>query len=63
MSFYGNWLLKVNNEMLSSLDSKHCSILASLDLSAAVDTVDHTILLHRLPTDFDVEANALVLQH
>ena len=39
-------LLKINNAILSSLDSKRCIILASLDLSAVFDTVDHTILLH-----------------
>ena len=36
-------LLKINNDILASLDNKHCIILASLDLSAAFDTVDHTI--------------------
>ena len=52
-------LLKINNEILASLNSKHCSILASLDLSAAFDTVDHTILLHRLHKSFGIEASAL----
>ena len=40
-------LFKINNDILASLDSKHCIILASLDLSAAFHTVDntfHTIL-------------------
>ena len=52
-------LLKINNNILASLDSKQCIILASLDLSAALDTVDHTILLHRLHKEFGIEANAL----
>ena len=52
-------LLKINNDILASLDNKHCIILASLDLSAAFDTVDHTILLHRLQNDFGIEGKAL----
>ena len=34
-------LLKISNDIIQSLDVKHCTILASLDLSAAFDTVDH----------------------
>ena len=52
-------LLKIHNDILASLDNKHCIILASLDLSAAFDTVDHTILLHRLQNDFGIEGKAL----
>ena len=52
-------LLKINNDILVILDSKHCIILASLDLSAAFDTVDHSILLHRLHKEFSIEASAL----
>ena len=51
--------LKVNNDILASIDNKYCFILASLDLSAAFDTVDHTILLHRLRNDFGIEGKAL----
>ena len=39
-------LLKISNDIIQSLDVKHCTILASLDLSAAFDTVDHKIFLH-----------------
>ena len=49
-------LLKINNDILYN---KHCIILASLDLSAAFDTGDHTILLHRLQNDFGIEGKAL----
>ena len=48
------------NDILASLDNKHCIILASLDLSAAFEKpVDHTILLYRLHNDFGIKGKAL----
>ena len=41
-------LLRVQNDILVSLDSGHSSALLLLDLSAAFDTIEHNILLHRL---------------
>ena len=38
------------NDVITSLDRGQCTVLASLDLSAAFDTVDHDILLQRLYT-------------
>ena len=38
--------------MLLSLDKGNISVLALLDFSSAFDTIDHPILVHRLPTDF-----------
>ena len=38
-------LLRVVNDILSSMNEQHVSILVLLDLSAAFDTVDHSILL------------------
>ena len=35
-----------------SLNKGNISILALLDFSSAFDTIDHTILVHRLHTDF-----------
>ena len=35
-----------------SLNSGNISALALLDFSSAFDTIDHTILVHRLHTDF-----------
>ena len=45
-------LLKIVNDLLISLDDGDISLLASLDLSAAFDTIDHNIFLHRLQHDF-----------
>ena len=37
-------LLRVQNDILKSIDDKQCVVLLLLDLSAAFDTVDHKIL-------------------
>ena len=41
-------LVKVENDILRAIDSRHSVILLLLDLSAAFDTVEHSILLSRL---------------
>ena len=41
-------LVKVQNDILRSIDERNCVELLLLDLSAAFDTVDHSILLSRL---------------
>ena len=51
-------LLKIVNDLLS-LDDGKISLLASLDLSAAFDTIDHAILLHRLQHDFGLSGTVL----
>ena len=45
-------LLKVTNDILLALDEKRDVFLVLLDLSAAFDTVNHTILLNRLRDRF-----------
>ena len=45
-------LLKVVNDLFLSLNKGNISVLALLDFSSAFDTIDHTIHVHRLHTDF-----------
>ena len=43
--------MKVINDLFLSLNKGNTCILALLDFSSAFDTIDHTILVHRLHTD------------
>ena len=52
-------LLHVLENLLVNADNKLVSILALLDLSAAFDTLDHEILLHRLQITFGIEGKVL----
>ena len=45
-------LLKVFNDLLLYLKKGNISILALLDFSSAFDTIDHSILVHSIHTDF-----------
>ena len=47
------------SDILSALDTGDMAALAMLDLSAAFDTVDHTILLQRLQTSFGLNGTVL----
>ena len=51
-------LLKVQNDLLTSIDSEGGAILVLLDLSAAFDTIDHQILFKRL-YDLGIREHAL----
>ena len=52
-------LIKVQNDILSALDTGSSAILLMLDLSAAFDTLDHDILLSRLCNVYGITGNAL----
>ena len=52
-------LLKVVNDLLMAADSGYCSILVLLDLTAAFDTIDHTILITRLQHSVGISGTAL----
>ena len=52
-------LLQITNCLLESTDQGRVSILSLLDLSAAFDTIDRSILLERLHTTFGISGSAL----
>ena len=52
-------LLKIHNDILSSTDDGRVTAMTLLDLSATLDTIDHTILLRILDNWFGVSGKAL----
>ena len=52
-------LLKIHNDILSSMDDGRVTALTLLDLSSAFDTINHTILLRRLGNWFGMSGKAL----
>ena len=52
-------LLKVKTDIIKTMDNQEITCLILLDLSAAFDTVDHTILLDRFETTFGIKDTAL----
>ena len=51
-------LLRVKNDILLNMNQQRVTLLVLLDLSAPFDTVDHTILLDRLSSDFGISGQA-----
>ena len=56
-------LVKVQSDIINAVDNNNVALLILLDLSAAFDTIDHTILLRRLQNSFGVEGQALEWFH
>ena len=52
-------LLLTHDCIFRSIDQGSSMILVSLDLSAAFDTIDHSILLNRLYTSYGIHGSAL----
>jgi hypothetical protein len=52
-------LLKIHNDIITSLDQGKIIMLVMLDLSAAFDTIDHKILTDRLKSKYGINGTAL----
>src|SRR5688572_17356964 len=53
-------LVSLYNKLVSALSHQQVSCLCRLDISAAFDTTDHSLLLHRLSSWFGVSGTALL---
>ena len=52
-------MIRIFNDLLTNLDNNQAILVTLLDLSAAFDTVDHTILLERLHKTHGIDSTAL----
>ena len=52
-------LLRVKNDFIAAIDNHQAVLLVMLDLSAAFDTIDHNIFVHRLKQEFSISDTAL----
>ena len=52
-------LLKIYNDILMAMNRQEVVLLVLLDLSAAFDTVEHSVLISRLSTSFGIRGTVL----
>ena len=52
-------LLKMTDDISTSMDSSRCTIMIALDMSAEFDTIDHDVLLQRLRHTFGIAGTVL----
>jgi len=52
-------LLRVNHDIMEALDGQSSAVLVLLDLSAAFDVIDHSILFKRLETSYGIVGQSL----
>ena len=52
-------LIRVHSDILQAMDRQRIVVLVLLELSAAFDTTDHQVLLHRLSHDLAVAGTDL----
>lgn len=52
-------LLKIMDDLYRMVDDRHAAVLIGLDLSAAFDTINHSVLIRRLQSVFGVSGAAL----
>ena len=51
-------LLRLTNDILFAVETKHITSLLAIDLSAAFDTVDHSVVLNVLEKRFSISETA-----
>ena len=52
-------LLRIPNDLLAMIDEENNTLLVLLNLSAAFDTIDHTLLFNSLPSEISLDSIVL----